>query len=560
MPKYLITSALPYANGPIHFGHIAGAYLPADVFNRFLRQKREDSLYICGTDEHGVAITINAEKAGVPYKEYVDGHHRTIKAFFDKLNIRFDHFSRTTIAEHYPLSQEFFTALYNKGFIKPAAEQQFYCPKCARFLADRYVTGSCPKCGAPDVRGDECTKCGEWLEPSKVVNPTCKVCGSKPEIREVTQYFLDLPAFEPKLKAWLESKTDWKPNVRNKALSMISEGLVKRAITRELSWGVPVPLPEAKGKVLYVWFDAPIGYISATMEWAKLAGKPEAWKDWWFDKDTRLVHFIGKDNIIFHTIIWPAMLMGQDKPYIIPDNVPGNEFYNLENRKFSKSEGWYIDTDDFFSKYSVDALRYAIASNAPETADSQFLWEDFAARNNELADTLGNLVNRCFSFMKKNFDGKIPAQGELAPEDKALLDSFQPVFDETGRCYYSYKLRQALTHAMAFAASANKYVNDTAPWKLRKTDPARCATVLNVAARAIVNAAILLYPVIPDTALKILAKAGVPCEGAPEFKPYAGSLDNVALGADETLLFTKIMEEQVKAEIEKLKASANPAA
>lgn len=557
MSKYLITSALPYANGPIHFGHIAGAYLPADVFNRFLHQKREDVLYVCGTDEHGVAITINAEKAGVPYKEYVDGHHKTIKAFFDKLNIRFDHFSRTTIAEHYPLSQEFFTELYGKGFIKPAAEQQFYCPKCDRFLADRYVTGSCPKCGAPDVRGDECTKCGEWLEPSKVVNPTCKVCGSKPEIREVTQYFLDLPAFEPKLKAWLESKTDWKPNVKNKALSMINEGLVKRAITRELSWGVPVPLPEAKGKVLYVWFDAPIGYISATMEWAKLKGEPEAWKDWWLNKDTRLVHFIGKDNIIFHTIIWPAMLMGQSKPWIIPDNVPGNEFYNLENRKFSKSEGWYIDTDDFFSKYSVDALRYAIASNAPETADSQFLWEDFAARNNELADTLGNLVNRCFSFMKKNFDGKIPAQGELTAEDKALLDAAQTAFDETGRCYYSYKLRQALSNAMAFAAAANKYVNDTAPWKLRKTDLARCGTVLNVASRAIIDAAILLYPVIPDTAVKILAKAGVACDGAPEFKPYTASLDGLALGADETLLFTKILPEQVQAEIEKLKASAN---
>ncbi len=559
MSKYLITSALPYANGPIHFGHIAGAYLPADVFNRFLRQKREDVIYICGTDEHGVAITINAEKAGVPYKEYVDGHHRTIKAFFDKLNIRFDHFSRTTIAEHYPLSQEFFTELYGKGLIKPAAEQQFYCPRCDRFLADRYVTGSCPKCGAPDVRGDECTKCGEWLEPSKVVNPVCKVCGTKPEIREVTQYFLDLPAFEPRLKAWLESKTDWKPNVKNKALSMINEGLVKRAITRELSWGVPVPLPEAKGKVLYVWFDAPIGYISATMEWAKLKGEPDAWKDWWFGKDVKLVHFIGKDNIIFHTIIWPAMLMGQSKPYILPDNVPGNEFYNLENRKFSKSEGWYIDTDDFFSKYSVDALRYAIASNGPETADSQFLWEDFAARNNELADTLGNLVNRCFSFMKKNFDGKIPAQGELKPEDKALIDSFQPAFDEVGRCYYSYRVRQALSGAMAQAIAANKYVNDTAPWKLRKTDPARCATVLNAAARAIVNCAILLYPVIPDTALKILAKAGVPQEGAPEFKPYAPSLDNVALGADDSLLFTKIPDDQVKAEIEKLKASANPA-
>jgi len=555
MSKYLITSALPYANGPIHFGHIAGAYLPADIFNRFLRQNGEDVIYICGTDEYGVAITINAEKAGIPYKEYVDKHHATIKAFFDKLNIRFDHFSRTTIEEHKPISQEFFLTLHKKGFIQAAVEPQFYCAKCARFLADRYVSGSCPKCGADNVRGDECTKCGEWLDPSKIVNPSCKVCGSKPEVKDTTQYFMDLKAFAPQLKAWLETKTDWKPNVKNKALSLIEEGLVKRSITRDISWGVPVPLDEAKGKVLYVWFEAPIGYISATMEWAKQNGKPEAWKDWWFDKETKLVHFIGKDNIIFHTIIWPAMLMGQDKPYILPDNVPGNEFYNLEGRQFSKSDGWYIDTDDFFTKYGVDALRYAIASNSPETSDSQFTWEDFAARNNEIADTLGNLVNRCFSFMKKNFEGKIPAAGELKPEDKALLDSFAPVFAEVGKSYRAYRVRQALTQTMALAITANKYVNDTAPWTLRKTDIVRCGTVLNVASRAIIDLAILLYPVIPETALKILEKAGLAQDGkAPAFKPYEGSLDNQALGADNTLLFAKILPEQVKAEVEKLKS------
>ncbi|MDT8287304.1 MAG: methionine--tRNA ligase [Elusimicrobiales bacterium] len=560
MAKYLITSALPYANGPIHFGHIAGAYLPADIFNRFLRQSGDESLYICGTDEHGVAITINAEKAGIPYKEYVDRYHSEIKAFFDKLNIEFDHFSRTTIPSHFPLAQEFFTDLYKKGHIAAAVEKQFFCVKCDRFLADRYVSGSCPKCGAANVRGDECTSCGEWLEPSKVVSPVCKVCGSVPEIRESTQYFLDLPAFEPKLKAWLESRTDWKPNVRNKALSMINEGLVKRAITRDLAWGVPVPLDEAKGKVLYVWFEAPIGYVSATMEWAEKNGKPEAWKDWWFDKNSKLVHFIGKDNIVFHTIIWPALVMGQDKPYILPDNVPGNEFYNLEGRQFSKSEGWYIDTADFFSKYSVDALRYAIASNAPETADSQFTWEGFQAANNELADTLGNLVNRCFSFMKKNFDGKIPAQGELKDEDKALMDLFAPAFAETGGFYRDYKVRQAASRAMALAIAANKYVNDTAPWTLRKTDIVRCATVLNAAARAIINAAVLLYPIIPSTALKILAKAGLPAgDKPPAFKPFEGSLDGVALGEDASLLFAKILPEQVKAEVEKMKEMSEAA-
>ena len=560
MAKYLITSALPYANGPIHFGHIAGAYLPADIFNRYLRQKGEDVIYICGTDEYGVAITINAEKAGVPYKEYVDKNHNLIKAFFDKLNIRFDHFSRTTIPEHAVLAQEFFLTLHKAGHIKPAVEAQFYCTTCNRFLADRYVSGTCPKCGAANVRGDECTKCGEWLDPSKIVSPSCKVCGKTPEIRQTTQYFLDLKAFAPRLKEWLESKKDWKPNVKNKALSLIEEGLVERAITRDISWGVPVPLEEAKDKVLYVWFDAPIGYISATMEWAKLAGKPEAWKDWWFDKETKLVHFIGKDNIIFHTIVWPAMLMGQEKPYILPENVPGNEFYNLEGRQFSKSDGWYIDTEDFFSKYGVDALRYAIASNGPETSDSQFTWEDFQGRNNELADCLGNLVNRCFSFMKKNFEGKIPAIApDLAPEDKALLDSFAPVFDEVGKSYSSYRVRQAVAQAMALAHAANKYVNDTAPWKLRKTDLARCGTVLNVASRAIINVAILLYPVIPDTSLKILAKAGLAPEGkAPEFKPYTGDLNNLALGADDTLLFAKIMDDQIKLEVEKLKASAKP--
>ena len=561
MAKYLITSALPYANGPIHFGHIAGAYLPADIFNRFLRQSGDESLYICGTDEHGVAITINAEKAGIPYKEYVDKYHAEIKAFFDKLGIEFDHFSRTTIPAHYPLAQEFFTDLYKKGHIAAAVEKQFFCVKCDRFLADRYVSGSCPKCSAPNVRGDECTVCGEWLEPSKIISPSCKVCGSKPGIRSATQYFMDLPAFEPKLKAWLESKTDWKPNVRNKALSMINEGLIRRAITRDLTWGVPVPLDEAKGKVLYVWFEAPIGYISATIEWAEKNGRPEAWKDWWFDKNSKLVHFIGKDNIVFHTIIWPALIMGQDKPYILPDNVPGNEFYNLEGKQFSKSEGWYIDTADFFSKYSVDALRYAIASNAPETADSQFTWEGFQAANNELADTLGNLVNRCFSFMKKNFDGRIPAQGELKDEDKALMDLFSPAFAETGGFYRDYKVRQAASRAMALAIAANKYVNDTAPWALRKTDMARCGTVLNVASRAIINAAVLLYPIVPSTALKILAKAGLPApEGAPAFKPFEGSLDGVTLGGDASLLFAKILPGQVKAEVEKMREMSEAAA
>jgi len=558
MSKYLVTSGLPYANGPIHFGHIAGAYLPADIFTRFLRQKGEEVIYICGTDEHGVAITINAEKEGIPYKQYVDRHHKTIKEFFDRLNIRFDHFSRTTTPEHYALSQEFFLELHKKGYIKPKAEAQFFCVSCNRFLADRYVSGTCPKCGAANVRGDECTKCGEWLDPSKIVSPACKVCGKKPEIREATHYFLNLKAFAPRLKDWLESKKDWKPNVKNKALSLIEEGLVERSITRDIPWGVPVPLEEAKGKVLYVWFDAPIGYVSATIEWARLNGKPEAWKEWWFDKGTKLIHFIGKDNIIFHTIIWPAMLLGQDKPYILPENVPGNEFYNLEGRQFSKSEGWYIDTADFFSKYGVDALRYAIASNGPETADSQFTWEDFQGRNNELADSLGNLVNRCFSFMKKNFEGKIPAlAADPSPEDRALLDSFGPVFEDVGRSYQSYKVRQALSQAMALAHAANKYVNDTAPWKLRKTDPVRCGTVLNIASRAIINVAILLYPVIPDTSLKILEKAGLGRgDKAPEFKPYAGDLNHLALGQDDTLLFSKILDEQIKLEVEKLKASA----
>lgn len=557
MTKYLITSALPYANGPIHFGHIAGAYLPADIFSRFLRQLGEDVLYVCGTDEHGVAITINAEKEGVPYKQYVDRYHLEIKEFFSKLNICFDHFSRTTIAAHYPLAQEFFIELYKKGYIKAAIEQQFYCTTCARFLADRYVSGSCPKCGAANVRGDECTKCGEWLDPAKIVSPTCKVCGKKPEIRDATQYFIDLEAFSPKLKAWLETKTDWKPNVRNKALSLIQEGLVKRAITRDLAWGVPVPLDEAKGKVLYVWFEAPIGYISATIDWAEKIGKPDAWKDWWFGKDTKLIHFIGKDNIIFHTLIWPALIMGQDKPYILPDNVPGNEFYHLEGRQFSKSDGWYIDTADFFSKYSVDALRYAIASNSPETADSQFTWEDFQARNNELADTLGNLVNRCFSFMKKNFGGKIPAQGELKSEDKIMIEAFGPAFSETSAYYHAYKVRQALARAMALAISVNKYVNDTAPWTLKRTDPARCATVLNVSSRAIINIAILLYPIIPSTALKILLKAGLtPGDKAPVFSPYEGRLDDLKLGDDDSLLFAKILPEQVKAEVHKLQAFA----
>ncbi|MFO8145285.1 MAG: methionine--tRNA ligase, partial [Candidatus Syntrophosphaera sp.] len=375
--RYIITSALPYANGKLHVGHVAGAYLPADIFVRWLRLHKQDVIYICGTDEHGTPISISADNEGISPAEVVKRYHKSIKGAFASLGIEFDNFSGTSREKHYQLSQEFFTALYDKGHVIPRVTRQFYCEHDKRFLPDRYVEGICPRCKAPNARGDQCDACGHIYEATALIEPRCKICGNKPIIRETTHWYLQLDDFKDMLADWISKKSYWKENVRNFMLNLLEQGLVERPITRDLSWGVPVPLPDAEGKVLYVWFEAPIGYISSTVEWAERIGEPERWKDYWLDPDTQLIHFIGKDNIIFHALIWPAVLMGQNMPYCLPHDIPANEFMNLEGQKISTSKNWAIWVDEFVEKFPAEYLRYYLAANAPERGDSDFSFKDF---------------------------------------------------------------------------------------------------------------------------------------------------------------------------------------
>src|SRR5579862_125579 len=395
--KILITSALPYANGPLHFGHIAGAYLPGDCYARFERLKGNDVLYVCGSDEYGVAITLNAELAGRTPKQHVDIFHEIIKNYFTKLNFSFDHYSRTTWPGHVKTTQEFFRDLLENGYIEEKVTDQLFSEADNRFLADRYVVGTCPKCAFPEARGDECQRCGASYEATDLIQPRSKLTGASLIRKSTKHWFLRFDLFKEKLAQWIAEK-EWKPNVINFAKGYIDD-LKPRAITRDSDWGIPIPLPHTEGKVFYVWFDAPIGYISAVREWAELKGTPDAWKNYWLDPKTKLVQFIGKDNIPFHAVFFPAMLMGQNQPYKLVDELPANEFYNLEGRQFSKSDGWYIDLDAFFKQFTTDQIRYAIASNAPETSDSEFSWKDFQMRcNSELLGKYGNLVNRTLVF------------------------------------------------------------------------------------------------------------------------------------------------------------------
>ncbi|MDI9571722.1 MAG: methionine--tRNA ligase, partial [Candidatus Cloacimonadota bacterium] len=440
--KYLVTSALPYANGKLHIGHLAGAYLPADIFVRYLRLKGEDVIYICGTDEHGTPISITADKEGITPQEVVNYYHNSIKKAFEGIGIEFDNFSGTSRPPHYKLAADFFLQLYNKGYIKPKNTLQFYCEKDKRYLPDRYVEGICPLCGFEDARGDQCDKCGQIYETTTLIEPKCKICGSTPVIKETKHWFLLLEGFREELKRWLATKDYWKENVRNFILNLLDQGLVERSVTRDLSWGVPVPLPEAKGKVLYVWFDAPIGYISATVEWAEKIGQPEKWKEYWLNPETRLIHFIGKDNIIFHSLIWPSMLMGQDTTYCLPYDIPANEFMNLEGKKISTSKNWAIWVDEFIQDFDSEYLRYYLAVNAPERQDSDFSFKDFQNKINiELNNTLGNLANRVFAFANKNFEGKITACALSETANMAIAEA-DKLLKEIEENYLDYQVKK----------------------------------------------------------------------------------------------------------------------
>lgn len=504
MSRILITSALPYANGPLHFGHIAGAYLPGDCYARFERLLGNEVLYICGSDEYGVAITLSAEMAGRTPKEHVDFFHAVNKDFFRKLDFSFDHYSRTTWPGHTETVQQFFKDLLGRGYIEKRTTDQLYSEQDKRFLADRYVVGTCPKCGFEGARGDECQKCGASYEATDLKNPRSKVTGA-PLVRKPTEHwFMRFDLFKDKLSQWLSSKT-WKPNVLNFAKSYVDE-LHPRAITRDSEWGVPVPLEEAKGKVLYVWFDAPIGYISATREWAEKSGNKEAWKSFWCDPETKLVQFIGKDNIPFHAVFFPAMIMGQNEPYKLVDELPANEFLNLEGRQFSKSEGWTIDLARFFDHFTSDQIRYTLAANAPETQDSEFNWKDFQSRcNADLVGKYGNLANRLLVFIAQHCQGKIPPAHILDESDRAFLDKITVLAAQIEEAYQHFHLRKASQLVMELATAGNIYFDAKKPWVLAK-DPAKrieLETALNCLLECLKALALTSLPIIPHAAQKL---------------------------------------------------------
>jgi len=554
--KYLVTSALPYANGPIHLGHLAGAYLPADIYVRYCRLKKRDVIYICGTDEHGVPITITAERLGKTPQEVVDYYFEDIRESFAKFGMTFDNFSRTSRPVHHETAQDFFLTLYNKGYMEKKSLEQFYCEHDRMFLADRYIEGTCPYCGFEGARGDQCENCGKWLEPTQLIQPRCKICGNTPVIKETFHYFFKLSQFQSRLEEWIDSKKHWRENVVNFCKNWFKEGLEDRAVTRDLRWGVPVPLKEAEGKVLYVWFEAPIGYISSTKEWAQKIGQPERWKDYWLDpENTRLIHFIGKDNIVFHAIIFPAMLMGYGG-YVLPDNVPANEFLNLEGNKLSTSRNYAVWLRDYLQKFEPDSLRYVLSINMPEARDSDFSWREFQARhNNELADILGNFVNRTYTFIQKYFDNKIPPAGELDDLDRQLIEQLTSAGRKIGELIDNFQFKEAAKWLMDVARFANKYFNDQMPWQTRKTNPDKCATTLNLCVRATYNLAVMMNPFLPFTSHKIwqmLQLPGKPEEAEWDKIGYLDMAEGQKLGTLK-ILFRKIEDKEIEEEVEKLK-------
>ena len=466
--KYIVTSALPYANGKLHVGHVAGAYLPADIFVRYLRLIGEDVIFICGTDEHGTPISISADKEGVSPHEVVKRYHDSILAAFEGIGIEFDNFSGTAREAHHKHSQQFFTDLYENGHIQAKSTLQFYCEHDKRYLPDRYVEGTCPKCGAIGARGDQCDKCGQIYDTTTLLDPICKICGNTPIIRETKHWFIHLDRFTDQLKEWISHKSYWKENVRNFMLNLLEQGLIERSITRDLSWGVPVPLQDAEGKVLYVWFDAPIGYISSTVEWAEKIGKPDLWKEYWQDPQTQLIHFIGKDNIIFHALIWPAMLMGQNTKYVLPHDIPANEFMNLEGEKISTSRNWAIWVDEFVEVFDGEYLRYYLAANAPEKQDADFSFKDFQQKiNGELNNVLGNLANRVLAFAKKQFDGVIE-RVELDEQSQKYQDEAMAMLQEVKAGYKDYQVKRNTRIIMDIARLGNNTSMNASPGQLSR--------------------------------------------------------------------------------------------
>ena len=560
--KYLITSALPYANGPIHLGHLAGAYLPADIYARYCRLKKRDIIYICGSDEHGVPIMIRARKEGISPQEIVDRYHVMNEKSFARFGMSFDYYGRTSSAVHREISQNFFRNLAAKNLFTLKTDQQLYDPKARMFLADRFVRGTCPVCNYEDAYGDQCEKCGSSLSPSDLINPRSAITNEKPVLKESTHWYLPLANFQGKLEEWIGTHPEWRPNVLGQIKSWFSNGLKDRAMTRDLSWGVPVPEEIAKaegvdasGKVLYVWFDAPIGYISATKEWGEKLNKPDLWKEYWMDpENTQLIHFIGKDNIVFHCIIFPALLMAHGG-YVLPENVPANEFLNIKGLKFSTSRGFALWVDDFLEKYPADSLRYTLSINMPETRDADFSWEEFQAKhNNELADILGNFINRAFTFIRNYYNSQIPTPGNLDDLDRELLDKLKSGRETIGNLIDQFQFKEATKQFMDVARFANKYFNDQEPWKTRKENPGKCATTLNLCLQAAYSLTIMMHPILPFTSQKIWKMLQL--EGEVEKSEWE-QIGRPALETSHTIgeieiLFNKIPDKTINKEIERL--------
>ncbi len=559
MSPTLVTAALPYANGPVHIGHLAGAYVPADIYVRFLRLIEEDVLFICGSDEHGVPITLRAKKEGITPQQVVDKYHTMMKKSFEEFGISFDIYHRTSNKIHYQTASDFFTTLYNKNIFTVEESEQYYDEEAATFLADRYITGTCPNCGNTNAYGDQCEKCGKSLSPADLINPHSQLSGKAPIKKKTKHWYLPLDKFQ---KEWLEKwiishKDDWKNNVYGQCKSWLDQGLQPRAVTRDLDWGVPVPLPEAKGKVLYVWFDAPIGYISATKALFVQKGNPDGWKKYWTG-NSRLIHFIGKDNIVFHCIIFPAMLKAHGD-FVLPENVPSNEFLNLEGDKISTSRNWAVWLHEYLLDLpgKQDVLRYTLCSTAPENKDNDFTWKDFQARNNnELVAILGNFVNRTLVLTEKYFEGKVPKKDTLKKEDEICLEEIKNSSDNIRALILNYKLRDALFELMNLARTGNKYLADQEPWKLYSTDSSRVGTVLYVSLQITSALAYLMEPFLPDTSSRLLKMLLLPAKKWNDF--YGKQILSEGHQLNKaSLLFEKIEDEIIEKQLKKLEETKN---
>ena len=550
-----VTAALPYANGPVHIGHMAGVYVPADIYARYLRLKKQDVIFIGGSDEHGVPITIRARKEGVTPQDVVDRYHNLIKKSFEEFGISFDIYSRTTSDIHHKFAADFFRKLYEEGKLIEKTTQQYYDEEAKQFLADRYITGECPHCHNQGAYGDQCEKCGRDLSPTELINPKSTISGSAPILKDTKNWYLPLNQYQDWLKEWiLEGHKEWRSNVYGQCKSWLSMDLQPRAMTRDLDWGIPVPVEGAEGKVLYVWFDAPIGYISNTKELCeKEPEKWGPWEKWWQDEDTRLVHFIGKDNIVFHCIIFPIMMKAHGK-YIMPDNVPSNEFLNLENDKISTSRNWAVWLNEYLEEFpgKQDVLRYVLTANAPETKDNNFTWKDYQERNNnELVAVYGNFVNRALQLTKKYWNGVVPACGEMTDYDKQTLQEFADVKAKVEELLDGFKFRDAQKEAMNLARIGNKYIADCEPWKVWKTDPKRVETILNISLQLTANLAIAFEPFLPFSSAKLRKMLSM-----ESFEwEQLGRTDLLAAGhqlAEPELLFEKIEDSVIEAQVQKL--------